>query len=456
MPNRKVTFKKRTQKQQAKQQQAQPIIVMPQTRRQAPQNEKKKRPNAGARLGGSLWTAGKTLFKDILGWGDYEINRNSLMPGSQVPTMHGSKDSVRIKHREYISDVSTSVLFQTQTFPINPGLGQSFPWLCNVADSFQEYDICGMVYEFVPTSSEVISGTNAAMGSVSMACQYRADLGPFTSKLAMLNSEFSVDGKPSEPLMFPIECDPKEKPLDVQYIRTGQLGTGLDVKFFDLGVVTLATVGSQAAYTCGELWVTYDIILYKPTGAVASTADQLVFAATTVGAPTTANPFANMVVYDYQGGPANRNNTPGAATNATSFINDGGAFSSQSNFGIMTLPAGLVGTFAVTYAIAGSAAVALTNIGSWLASNNCSFIAADTFGNYPLMGTTLGTAGFQVPVAGTSSAEFLDTVYITISTAQAALGGATIKFGTAGGITLPTAPVAAITIMQIGAQYAVV
>jgi hypothetical protein len=57
--------------------------------------------------------------------------------------------------------------------------------------------------------------------------------------------------------------------MDIQYIRTGAVPAGEDIRFYDLGKLSLSTVGSQAVAVVGELWATYEVALKKPilTGA---------------------------------------------------------------------------------------------------------------------------------------------------------------------------------------------
>lgn len=95
------------------------------------------------------------------------------------------------------------------------------------------------------------------------------------NKLELLNEYFASDAKPSESFCHPIECDPKENPYNVQYVRSGAVPSGEDPKSYDLGKVNLATQGIPAASTnLGELWVTYEVELRKPqitVGGVGST-----------------------------------------------------------------------------------------------------------------------------------------------------------------------------------------
>lgn len=225
-------------------------------------------------LGGQLGNIASKLFNRILGKGDYvagpeHVDRNSLLMPRQansVPFMHSDQGMVRVCHREYIGDITTSVLPVRREYVIQPSNGALFPWLANFARSFEQYRLMGMVIEYVATSGNAVSSTNAALGSISMATQYNLRTAPFPNKRSLLNHYFSVSGAPSTNLSHPIECKDMYDPYKSYYIRTeAQLQVGAwDERLSDYGMFQLITQGSQAIYTGGELWVTYDVMLFKP------------------------------------------------------------------------------------------------------------------------------------------------------------------------------------------------
>lgn len=205
-------------------------------------------------------------FPKVFGSGSYAMTNSCWNSSQQVPVMHNSNESIRIRHREYITDINMNgPLFQTYPFAINPGLPQSFPYLSAIAQNFQEYSFKGLVFEFKTTSATaLVSGSNTAMGSVMLAAQYRADAPVFTNKTQLLNEMWSVDTVPSQNVILPVECNPAETTLPRQYVRTGSV-TG-DIKLFDLCQLVVATYGAQTSQNnvVGELWVSYDVELSKP------------------------------------------------------------------------------------------------------------------------------------------------------------------------------------------------
>lgn len=223
----------------------------------------------GAKLGSYLHYIGK-----IFGSGDYvspshEIRSNTLVSSTQIPQFVNGKHTVRIQHREFLGDVSTSATagaFQIQDFPINPGLSATFPWLSSVVGvTYQQYSIKGMVFEFRSMSSDALNSTNTALGSVVMATDYDSTDQRFVSKAQMENTEFGVSCKPSSCMIHAIECARKETSISEQYIRSGAPPPNADIRLYDLGRFSIATVGMQGSnVNVGELWVSYDIEFYKP------------------------------------------------------------------------------------------------------------------------------------------------------------------------------------------------
>lgn len=222
----------------------------------------------GSKLGSYLHYIGK-----IFGSGDYvtsadQVKQNVLTNTAQIPSFAAGKNIVKIRHREFLGDVISSSVagaFRITDYPINPGLVGSFPWLSDVCGaSFQQYRINGMVFEFRSMSSDALNSVNTALGSVVMATDYDSKDVPFTSKQQMENTEFGVSCKPSSCMIHGIECARNQTAVSELYIRAYDVPTGADIRLYDMGRFSLATVGCQGtSVNLGELWVSYDIDLIK-------------------------------------------------------------------------------------------------------------------------------------------------------------------------------------------------
>jgi len=208
----------------------------------------------------------------ISGMGDYDIagvNHNSLISKMSpvVPEFdtNASSGSIRICHREYIQDILSSTTFNNQVFPINVALIQTFPWLSRIGAQFEQYRINGMIFEFKSGSSDALNSTNTALGYVIGAVEYNALASPFTDKLSMENAIFASSTKPSLSMITAVECAPGQTSIPLLYTRLGYESlTSSDLRLYDLGTFNIATVGmQQEGVNLGELWVSYDVSLYK-------------------------------------------------------------------------------------------------------------------------------------------------------------------------------------------------
>jgi hypothetical protein len=221
---------------------------------------------------------------------------------------------------------------------------QTFPWLSAIAESFSEYTIKGLVYHYVPTSGSAIAGTNNALGSVMMHTSYRATEALPTSKHELLNEYWACESVPSEAFCHPVECDPKENPFNIQYVRNGELPSSESRLMYDLGNTVIATSGQQTTgVVLGDLWVTYEVELRKP----------VLYTGTAGG---------DAFIYHTVGGSRGGSGAGGVYFPADGSVTTAGELPIQASGGsgrLVTIPAGLAGVFWVTFMVGSNAG--LTN-----------------------------------------------------------------------------------------------
>jgi hypothetical protein len=228
----------------------------------------------GMRMLGNM---AKDLMPSIIGNGDYKVNHATVGGGfkvkdnsflgassSQVPKFESMEDGVRVRHREYLGDINTSNIIggSTTLYAIQPIF---LPWLKGIAAQYEQWVPMGWVYEFKSTCGNAVSSTNAALGSISMATQYNVNKASFATKQELLNHYFSVSTKTSESAMHAVECNKQDRPTPILWTEVGP-NTGVavqDPRLSFLGVMQIIAQGSQATYTAGELWVTYDVVFLK-------------------------------------------------------------------------------------------------------------------------------------------------------------------------------------------------
>lgn len=229
----------------------------------------------GNRIGGMFGNAnmgrgiGRWLgsgIGSIFGSGDYTMvgsspSYNVMTNGAQIPKFDTSRQTNVVCHREYLGDILGTAAFNLSSYPINPGMSQTFPWLSTVASSYQEYKFHGLVFEFRSLVTDFVTG--GAPGAIVMATNYNADAPTYVSKQQMENSEFAVATKPTVNLMHGVECADNQTILPQRFIRNGSVPVGQDLRLYDMGKFQLATV-TNPVQNLGELWVSYCVELFKP------------------------------------------------------------------------------------------------------------------------------------------------------------------------------------------------
>ncbi len=217
----------------------------------------------GGPAGAALGSSAADVFNNITGFGDYEVKENSIVTDNAPVTMHYDNGSVRVRHTEYIGTVQSATSFTSTEYPINPGMSETFPWLANMAQSFQTYRIRGMVVMYKPLSAMAVGSTNTAMGVVVIATQYDSSAPSFLNRREMEAYMFSTSSVPFEHQVHPVECALGYNVLEQQYLRYGAVTE--DLRWSDHGQFTVAVDGCQAGGNdIGELWVAYDVEFQKP------------------------------------------------------------------------------------------------------------------------------------------------------------------------------------------------
>jgi len=230
-------------------------------------------------LAGAAGSAGSWLSR-VLGFGAYQVKKNTVcsngfsnMSASGGPDnipefgSTASRGSIRVRHREFITDILSSTGFSLQNYLIHAGNTALWPWLAQLSQNFEEAKIHGCLFEYKPTSAYAVAGTQA-MGNVIMATDYDVVDANYINKREMEIVEFSSSAMSNTVQIHPIECDPRTNVLAEHYITYGATTVAAfpdDPRFGCLGNFQIATNGMPTAgQAVGELWVTYDIELIKP------------------------------------------------------------------------------------------------------------------------------------------------------------------------------------------------
>ena len=306
-------------------------------------------PLAGAAAGTGL---GATISR-WLGAGDYTVAANSIVRSTlrsseNIPMMHTSGQTVTIRHKEFIAEISGSVGFTVQRFfLIQPGDSNTFPWLSDIANKYQQYKIKGLVFHYVPTSGYAVSGTNPAIGSVMLQTSYRANDTAPTSKVEMLNEYWASESSPADSFCHPLECSPSENPFSIHYTRNQPVPANDSPLMYDLGQTWVATSGMPGANVVGDLFVTYEIELSKPI-VTSGVTDSILSSSRLDGTASPGNWFGG--------------------TTETSQFGTGVILYNTSK---MTFPVGTTGTYLIVVSMISSAYLTAMNLAGAPTFTNC-------------------------------------------------------------------------------------
>lgn len=344
----------------------------------------------GSAIGAGLGLGAEQLIRWISGMGDYSVEHNVLLNTGNPPMMknYDNTGGTVLRRREFLTDIKTSAIaggFKLDKFSLNPGSQFTFPWLSQIAVNYEQYSFEGVIFEFRSMSADALNSTNTALGTVIMATNYNAASPVFDQKAEMENYEFGGSCRPSEDLMHPIECARHQTTVSEPYIRSGALPPDQDIRLYDWGNFQIATNGFQGTeVNIGELWVTYQVALYKPKMYTSLGNYNDVYRAGTTVLGTIQVPF---------GSPANFqivNNTIGIAYDSSS---------GASRFSFSGAYASIKQSYYITMEFTGSTAI---TVASPNIATNMQIQPWQTAGTVPQLGvtTTLYQYHFTCSTAG--------------------------------------------------------
>lgn len=164
--------------------------------------------------------------------------------------------NIRVKHREFITEIARATTETTYTRTVNPGLENMFPWLSRLASCFETYRWNRLEFHFIPTCP------SDTAGGFAMVPDYDATDPPFEiSKQKLYAHADTVRGNLWAPLVCRCTLANLRK-MKSYYIRSKPLDNG-DKKLYD-ALRFYYAVGSGSPMVVGELWISYDITLQTP------------------------------------------------------------------------------------------------------------------------------------------------------------------------------------------------
>ncbi len=167
-------------------------------------------------------------------------------------------NSCRVRHREFIGNVTGSVNFTVaSTFPVNPGMATTFPWLSTIAQNWESYR-----FNRLELCYRTRTGSNVP-GSVLMALDPDAsDAAPTTEQIMSSYQDMREDA-PWKDIDLPLRVQALRDLGPRKFVRTAALVGNADIKLYDSGNLVIATVDGTAV-SWGKLWIEYDVEFYTP------------------------------------------------------------------------------------------------------------------------------------------------------------------------------------------------
>lgn len=168
-------------------------------------------------------------------------------------------DNVRIRHREYITDVHQTVVSGDERTEQswNPGMRLNAPWLSTIANSFEKYEIHSFAFVWVPGLP------TSATGFVAIVPDYDPlDVNIHEPKAEVLGAADTVRASAWKSFRAPL--DPKRlRKADLLYTRNGPPKGSADLRLYDsFGYMLMHN--TNVLGVIGELWIEYDITLHIP------------------------------------------------------------------------------------------------------------------------------------------------------------------------------------------------
>lgn len=215
------------------------------------------------------------VTKTVKGKGPYNVISNSLIDsidlGMDPPMVRNTNrgEATVVNHREFLGDLSSGFNpgsgsnFKLQSFALNPGNPQLFPFLAPIAFQFQEYEVRGMLVELKTLSSNI--STSLSLGSMFMAADYNVLTPAPANKIQLENMEYASSAKPSCSIIMPIECEKSNDVITHLLVADNSNYEGTDARMYDLCNIYIGSQGMPVnSSIIAEIWVTYEIALFKP------------------------------------------------------------------------------------------------------------------------------------------------------------------------------------------------
>jgi len=177
---------------------------------------------------------------------------------TSAPTITKSAKSQRVTHRELINASVNGTTSYTivGSYPLQPGLATTFPWLSTIATSYEQFRFHKLIFHYVPFVATSTSGTTMLMAD------YNASDAVPTTETQFMDHPGATSAAVWEHISFRCSLSDLHALGPRRYIRN--CATAGDIKTFDCGNFYIASDNCASAISSGKLYVEYDVELFTP------------------------------------------------------------------------------------------------------------------------------------------------------------------------------------------------
>lgn len=301
---------------------------------------------------------------------------------AKISSSRGRGKPTTISNREMITGgIAGSSTFTLQyTYPLNPGMSSTFPWLSTQASQYEEYRFKKLIFEFVPIAP------TSTQGDIILAPDYDSSNPPPLLETQAVDHYGSVIDSVWKPVSVRLNVADMHSLGPRKYVRTSNVYG--DIKTFDCGNMYMCTNNETGTTVIGKLFVDYTVDLFTPTNGPANYS-------TSVGTSS----FGNSLSQTLATGVAKNLDIPSTFCNALGITVSGATGSN-----VMTFPPGF-------YRVDFSATVSDTSSETFscllVLQQNGSIVTAQSQGNLKV--TSLATGQYLVTGVGYVSCSSITT-----------------------------------------------
>lgn len=231
------------------------------------------------------------------------IGNKIIKPKANVNPL---KDGIRVSNTEYIAELAGSINFNVNSYSVQPGNGDVFPWLANLAAMYETYTFEKLVFHFKTEKSTSTSGT------VLMAVDYDASDSAPLNKQQLMTYSNAVRTQPWANIALACPATDLQK-IKTRFVNFGVIPIGADQKLYNVGNLFVCTQGCADTTVLGELYVEYTVVFRTPqydanawaaAGSNLSTGTTGITAARVLGTAPALNTLASglAITYDTNSG----------------------------------------------------------------------------------------------------------------------------------------------------------